>query len=142
MKVAFTRRRPFESPSFGDYYIQERKSGKNIYGHDSYEYSLFRRVPFETVATFRTRKQAYKYVSERTFFSKWSTDHHAPGTIKDRDYVGCIHGSVMYRVEKKTRPVQVRMRPVDDEQVLGWFWTYNECLAAAKEYIEREVLHE
>ena len=36
--------------------------GKDVYGHDSYEYALFKRIGFQLVKKFRTRKQAYEYL--------------------------------------------------------------------------------
>ena len=134
-EIRFSRAAPWCCPSYKDYYIQDRSSGKDVYGNDAYDYALFKRQPFQVIRRFRTRKQAYEYVSRITGFDQW---HIKMGSfsivVNNHDYLGVIYGKSMYRISKRTR--EVAIRPVDDEQLSGWFMKYVDCLEYAKQLIK------
>ena len=134
-QIVFSRHTPASCPAYKDYYIQDRAIGNNIYGHEAYEYALFRKCHFRAVRQFRTRKQAYKYVSGITGLSDWDVRMGSGSIIvNDRELLGVRHGGKLYRIEKRTRTVSVR--PESDDQLTGWFTSYNECLSAAKAFIQ------
>lgn len=137
MEIKFTRSDPWSCPSCGFYYIQDRVAGKDIYGHETYEYALFRKCPFQVIRRFRTRKQAYEYVSNITGFSRWDLEWNSPSIVtNDREYLGVIYNMTMYRISKRTR--EVATRPVNDEQLSGWYMKYAECVSAAKQLINEQ----
>ena len=136
MDVRFTKATPCCCPSYGDFYIRDRASGKDIYGHETYEYALFKRQGSRIVRRFRTRKQAYAYVSKVTGYTRFDVKMGSTGIImNDRQYMGVLHGKTLYRISKRTN--EVATRPVDDVQLTGWHMKYAECLAEAKEIIEK-----
>ncbi len=55
----------------------------------------------------------------------------------NHEYLGVIHGDIMYRISKRTR--EVAMRPVDNEQLTGWHMKYVDCLSEAKSLIEKTL---
>lgn len=135
-EIRFTRAAPDRCPAYKDYYIQDRYVGRDIYGHEAYEYALFRRLHFRTVRRFRKRKQAYKYLSDLTGLTRWEVKMGSYHIVSNtRDALCVIHGRAMYRLEKRTN--EIRTRPVDDEKLSGWYERYAECLAAAKETVKR-----
>ena len=132
--IKFTRTQPGSCPAYKDFYIQDRSAGKDVYGNDAYEYALFRRRPFELIRRFRTRKQAYEYVSRMTSYTRLDIRLRSCGiVVNDREYLGIIHGGVMYRISKRTR--EVCSRPVDDERLTGWYMKFADCLSEAKQLI-------
>ena len=134
-EIRFTRAAPWRCPSYKDYYIQDRPTGKDIYGNDTYGYALFKMKPFQVIRRFRTRKQAYEYVSRITVLEQWHVKMGSHSIIvNDHDYLGVIYGKSMYRISKRT--CEVATRPVEDEQLSGWFMKYVECLNYAKELIK------
>ena len=128
-------------PSYGDYYIQDRFAGKDTYGNAVYDYAVFLSHDYETVATFRTAKQAYEYVQKqfpghlrRSPYSKYGYDaYNYQFTNEAEGWQGCIdkQGNC-WKVNKKTRSVEFKKAP---EQLSGWFQTYREALAAAKKIV-------
>lgn len=139
-EVRFSRTAPWCCPSYGEYYIQDKFSGKDIYGNDTYEYALFRRKPFQVIRRFRTRKQAYMYVSQVTGLDQWDIKMGSHSVItNNHEYLGVIHGDIMYRISKKTR--EVAMRPVDNEQLTGWHMKYIDCLSESKALLEKDVTY-
>ena len=138
-EIHFTRSRPEACPAFRDYYIQDRLSGKSVYGHDTYEYALFRKIRYRLDRTFRTRRQACSYVSAKTGLSRWDIRWQSCSIIcNDRELLGVEHCGILWRIEKRTYPVRVSTRPIEDERITGWHMTYSECLTAAKEIIKQE----
>lgn len=136
-EVRFTKTAPWRCPSYKDYYIQEWDAGKDIYGHDAYMYALFRRCPFQVIQHFRTRKQAYRYVSSLTGVTLWDVKMGSYRIItNDQNYLGVLHNRAMYRITKRTGEVAVR--PVDDEQLSGWYDKYSDCLSAAKQIVKNK----
>ncbi len=136
-QIVFSRPSPCCCPEYKDFYIQDRLDGKDVHGHDAYSYALFRRKHFKKIRQFRTRKQAYQYVSDITGISQWDIKMGSCRVIiNDRDLLGVLHNGLFYRIEKRDRVVSVR--PENDEQLTGWFVSYNECLAEAKKLIQNE----
>ena len=134
--IRFQRRFTGACPQYRDFVIQDRYIGHDTYGNDCYEYALFRRVDFECIRRFRTRKQAYQYLSNLTGLSRWDMKMGSASIIRnDGECLGLIWGNTMYRLYKRTRVVE--RRPVEDEQITGWFEKFSECLAEAKEIIRR-----
>ena len=134
-EIKFTRADPWRCPAYKDFYIQDRPAGRDIYGNNAYKYALFRKIPFQVIRRFRTRKQAYEYVSRITGYSRWDIKWNSYGiVINDRDYLGVLYNGTLYRITKRTR--EVATRPLNDEQLSGWFIKYVECLTYAKELIK------
>lgn len=129
-EVRFTKKDPAACPSYKEYYIKDRMAGKDVHGHDAFEYALFRRRHFELVKKFRKRKQAYKYVCEACCVSKLGAERGDWNIVRGTDYIGVYTSRGMYKVMKRSS--EVLFRPYDDEQMSGWAVTYNECLTAAK----------
>ena len=137
--IRFTKKNPWSCPSYKDYFIKDRPDGKNIYGHDSYSYALFRRKPFITLERFKKRKQAYRYVRSLTGLDQFSVKYENSSIIlNNREYLGVIYDGTMYRIAKRTCEVQAR--PAEDEQITGWAGSLAECLCDAKQIIRREEL--
>ncbi len=136
-KIRFTRADPRRCPAYRDYCIQDRAIGADVYGHEAYQYALFRKCPFQLLRRFRTRKQAYAYQSNLTGLDrmdiKWGS---CRIVANDRDMLGVLDRGKMYRLNKRTREIHVR--PEDDKQITGWFDTYKECLETAKTAVQRE----
>jgi hypothetical protein len=136
-EIRFQRRLPGACPQYKNFVIQDRYIGRNLYGNDCYEYSLFYKIDFEIVRRFRTRKQAYQYLSDLTGLSRLDIKMGSASIIRnDGECLGLIWGNTMYRLYKRTRVVE--RRPVEDEQITGWFEKFSECLAEAKEIIRRD----
>lgn len=139
LEIRFTKAAPWCCPSCGDYYIQDRPAGKDIHGHDTYEYALYHKLRFQVIRRFRTRRQAYEYVSRITGFSRWDIRMGSYGIlVNDREYLGVLYNGTMYRITKRTR--EVATRPAEDERLTGWHMKYVDCLSEAKEIIQREDL--
>lgn len=143
-EIRFTRGgAPWRCPCYKSYYILERFGGRDIYGNETYEYALFHKQPYQVVQRFRTRRQAYEYVSRRTGLTRWDIKM---GSVKvvinDREYLGVIYGNIMYRISRRTR--EVAIRPLYDKQLTRWHMKYVDCLSEAKEIIQRleEVDHD
>ncbi|MBQ3702493.1 MAG: hypothetical protein II885_07025 [Oscillospiraceae bacterium] len=137
-EITFRKREPAGCPQYGDYYIRDRAIGRDSYGHERYEYALFRRQHFETVRQFRTRKQAYQYLSELTLLSRWDVERGSSSVIcHGHEYLGVIYGDTMYRITKRTRVLD--KRPVEDVQLTRWFDRYADCLAEAKRLLGKEA---
>lgn len=137
--IRFTKSAPWCCPSYKDYYIQGRPSGRDVHGNDTYEYALFRKQPFQVIQRFRTRKHAYEYMSRLTGFTRWDIKNGSSGIIiNDRQYLGVIYNGAMYRITRRTR--EVATRPVDDEQLTHWHMKYIDCLSEAKEIIQSKEL--
>lgn len=136
-EIRFTRAQPCSCPAYGDYYIQDRAAGKDAYGNETYEYALFCRQPFRVIRRFRTRKQAYEYVSGLTGCTRWDIKIGSSNIIMNNcDYLGVLYGDTMYRLSKRTREVAVR--PTKDKQLTRWHMRYVDCLAEAKNIIWEE----
>lgn len=136
-EIRFTKAVLYGCPAYKDYYIQDRAIGKDVYGHEAYEYALFRRNHFKVVRRFRTRKQAYQYVSDITGLDQWDVKMRGYRIItNDRECLGVLHNDTMYRIMRRTREVAVR--PSKDEQLTGWYDKYNDCLSAAKQIVKSE----
>lgn len=134
--IRFLRRDPGCCPAYREYYIQDRLSGTDVYGHETYQYALFRRHPFQLVRKFRTRKQAYVYVSELTGVDQWDVkmgNCKIIGNPHFNNFIGVIHAGKMYRINRRARTVEVA--PLDNEQMSIWFDRYSECVAEAKRII-------
>ena len=137
-EIRFVRKHPWSCPSFNEYFIQDRPCGNDIHGHEAYEYALFRRIPFRAVKRFRTKKKAYEYVAGETGLTRWDQKMGCSSFVaNDREHLGIIHGNMMYRIMKKTGTVEER--PVEDEQVTGWYDRYRDCLSAAKEMLGETI---
>ena len=140
-EIKFTKAAPYCCPSYKNYYIQDRYTGRDIYGNETYEYALFRKQPFQTIRRFRTRRQAYEYVSHMTGYTRFDIKMGSSGIImNDREYLGIIHGYTMYRIAKRTR--EVATRPVNDTQLTRWHMKYVDCLSEAKEILEVLDFHD
>lgn len=136
-EIAFTKTAPGSCPAYGDYFIQDRPYGRDIHGNECWQYALFRKQHFQTVRRFRTRKQAYRHLSELTGLTRWDLKNRSHSIIiNDRQYLGVIYGDTMYRLDKRAREIQTR--PTEDERLSGWHDKYNECLAEAKRIITEE----
>ena len=134
-EISFTRKAPCACPSYKDYYIQDRPDGKDVHGNDTYGYALFKRQPFRVIRRFRTRRQAYEYVSNLTGLSRFDVKMGSSRIVmNDHEYLGVIHGKDFYKLSKRTR--EVSTRPVDDEQLTGWYMKYVDCLSEAKQIIK------
>ncbi len=145
--IKFTRKHPWSCPSFRDFYIKDRANGKDIHGKTIYEYALFRKYQFQVVKRFRTRKQAYLYVSNITGINQYRTKTDNFQVIfNDRDYLGVSSDNgtcqIIYRITKRTNEVAI-LRNV---QISGWYDKYIWCLNEAKKLIamiqEKENLQE
>lgn len=139
-EIVFKKDDPAACPSCGEYYIQDRVAGRDIYGHEAYEYALFRKSPWMLMWSFRRRKKAYEYLSEKTGLTRWDVVRRSGRVIcNDREMLGVQAGDgTLWKLMKQTSPVQVWMRYGTDLQVTGWYMTYRECLEAAKERIAAE----
>lgn len=136
-EIRFVRSEPYACPKYGMYYIQDRMVGKDVYGHDSYEYALFRRIEFQLVRKFRARKQAYEYLSKKTSITQWDIKMGAYNiVVNDRKVLGIMHEKTLYKLIKYTR--EVYARPLEDEKLSQWYTNYNECLENAKKIV-REI---
>lgn len=134
-EIRFSRAAPWHCTSYKSYYIQDRSSGRDVHGNETYEYALFLKQPFQVVRRFRTRKQAYEYVSRLTGYSRWDIKMGSNGiVVNDREYLGVVYGNTMYRITRRTR--EVVTRPVDDKQLTRWHMKYVDCLSEAKEIIQ------
>lgn len=132
--IRFSRETPWSCPAYKDFYIKDRPDGKDIHGHDTYSYALYRRMPFVTIMRFRTRKQAYRHVSRLTGLDQISVIYgNSRVILNSREYLGVICDDKMYRIAKHTHEVQ--MRPAEDTQLTGWFDNFNECLETAKQLV-------
>lgn len=132
--IRFQRRFPGACPQYKDFVIRDRYIGHDTYGNDCYEYALFRQSHFEAVRQFRTKKQAYQYLSNLTGLTHWDIKMGSSSIIcNNRECLGLIWGTTMYRLMKRTRVVE--KRPVDDEQITCWYEQYTECLSEAKEIV-------
>lgn len=134
-EIRFSRKDPSACPAYKDYYIQDRMAGRDIHGHETYEYALFRRRGFELVKKCRTRKQAYQYVGEKAYISKYEVDHGSNRVVRDRDWLGVYTHDGIFKIIKRTN--EILLRPMDDEQLTGWRMTYQDCLAEAKEIVRK-----
>lgn len=134
-EIRFVRSKPYSCPKYGPYYIQDRMIGKDVYGHDSYEYALFRKNGFQFVRKFRKRKQAYEYLSKKTSITQWDIKMGAYNiVVNDREVLGIMHGETLYKLIKYTR--EVYARPLEDEKLSKWHTNYNECLGNAKKIVQ------
>lgn len=80
------------------------------------------------------------YVSQVTGLDQWDIKFGSHRVItNNHEYLGVIHGDIMYRISKKTR--EVAMRPVNNEQLTGWHMKYVDALSEAKELIKK-TLHD
>ena len=131
--VTFRRTEPGACPRYKDYYVQDRYTGKNVYGHDTYEYALFKKCPFVTIDRFRRRKQAYEYVARETGVTK-ETEKYTNRVIREQGWVAVYNGADIWKIIKRTNEVQ--HRPEQDLRITGWM-QFAECLDAAKAYIEQ-----
>ena len=135
--IRFTRPEPGACPKYGDYFIQDRPYGRDVYGNESYQYALYRKRRFQTVKRFRTRKQAYEYLSKITGLTRWDILHRSASIItNDREYLGISHGGEFIRLVKKTREIETR--PAEDERITGWYDKLSECIEEAKQIITEE----
>lgn len=130
-------------PTYKDYYICDRFSGKDVHGHDTYEYALFRRSQKQILGKFRRRKQAYEFLGNiigcrDKIYIQIMQD--AGNAVNEREHLSIRRGDLIYRLEKRTNEVSVR--PYYDQQISGWHMTYNECLKEAKEIIGRSETDE
>ena len=134
-EIRFTRSEPYACPKYGTYYIQDRVIGKDVYGHESYEYALFRKVDFQLVRKFRTRKQAYEFLSKETSLTQWDVKMGAYNIItNNRNVLGIEYGKTLYKLVKYTKKVYIR--PKEDEKLSQWYPSYNECLENAKKVVQ------
>lgn len=88
------------------------------------------------IRKFRTRKQAYAYVSNLTGVNQWDVKWGSCRIIGNPRYdklFGVIHMDKMYRINREARTVEVA--PLDNEQLSIWFDRYSECVAEAKRII-------
>ena len=130
-EIRFTRPRPDACPQHKDYYIRERWSGYDIHGNETYDYALFQRVQFKFVRKFHRRKQAYEFLAKVAHITKFDVEQGSHRVITNtHEMIGIIGGSMMYRLNKRTRVLETR--PIDDEQVTVWHMTYRDCLMDAK----------
>lgn len=133
-EIRFSRERPWCCPAFRDFYIQDRPAGRDIYRKETYEYALFRKIRFEPVKRFRTRKKAYVYLCNKTGLCELSVKWQSPQIIvNNRQYIGVTDGKTMYRLDKRTRWVE--KRPVEDERLTCWYPSYSDCLTEAKRIV-------
>lgn len=131
--IRFTKAESSACPRYKDYYIQDRVAGRDVYGHETYEYALFRSCGFELVRKFRTRKQAYRYVGDKAYISRFEAEHGSGRVVRDREWLGVYTHDRIFKIIKRTN--EVLSRPVNDERLTGWCMTYQECLAEAKELV-------
>lgn len=137
-EITFRKRDPAGCPQYGDYSIRDRSIGRDVHGHERYEYALFRLQHFEFVRQFRTRKQAYRYLSEITYLNQWDIQMGSSSIIcHDHEYLGVLSGDTLYRITKRTRLLE--KRPAEDQRLTGWFDRYADCLAEAKRLLEEEI---
>lgn len=136
-EIRFVPAMPGGCPAYGSFYIQDRlMDGRDIYGHETYQYALFRKVPFQVLRRFRTRKQAYEYLTCLTGLTRLDVEWGSHSIIvNDREHLGILHGDTMYRMDKRTR--EIVTRPLEDEQLTGWYDRYTECLSEAKSIVKR-----
>lgn len=139
-EITFTSR-DGACPSYGNYYIMDRLAGKDPHGNTVYDYALFLAHDYETVAKFRTPKQAYEYVQAQfpnrlrpSAYPKYGYDaNNYQFTNEHEGWQGCIdkQGNC-WKVNKATCTVEYKKA---SEQLTGWFRTYQEALAAAKKIV-------
>lgn len=111
-EIRFSRAAPWHCTSYKSYYIQDRSSGRDVHGNETYE-----------------------YVSRLTGYSRWDIKMGSNGiVVNDREYLGVVYGNTMYRITRRTR--EVATRPVDDKQLTRWHMKYVDCLSEAKEIIQ------
>lgn len=120
-------------PSYGEYYIGQRYAGRDVYGKEAYDSALFRKIPFQFVRKFRTRKQAYQFVAQKTgLYWYWGKNRREapPDFYDNREFAGVIRGETCWKVIKRTNTVV--SKPLHDEQLTPWFEKYSDCLREAK----------
>lgn len=133
-EIRFTRSEPWRCPRYKNFFIQDRLAGKDVYGHDTYQYALFRDMPFQEIRRFRTRKQAYEWLSKETHLTRWDIERRNPAIIRnDNQSLAVWHNDNLYRLNKRRRLVEVR--PVEDERLTVWHDKYTECLEDAKRVV-------
>lgn len=143
-EIKFARKNPWECAAYNDFYIQDRFTGKDVYGHDSYQYALFRRCPFRLIQKFRTRKQAYVAFGDVTGISEFDIRMGAYEIISGAHggrFFGVQSGDKIYRLDRYNRTIEVR--PIHDTRISPWCDKYAECVTGAKQIIARlETGHE
>lgn len=136
MEIRFKKTAPDRCPAFRDFYILDRVSGRDIYGHETYQYALYRKNSFHAIRRFRTRRQAYEYLTQKTGLTRLDVKWRSRSiVVNDRDHLGVLHDGTLYRMNKKTR--EIDSRPLEDEQITGWFDRYADCVAESKEIIKK-----
>lgn len=137
-EIKFTRKKPWECASCNDFYIQDRFVGKDVYGHDSYQYALFRRCPFRLIRKFRTRKQAYVAFENLTGISEFDIrmgSYRIISGARGGRFFGVRSGDKMYRLDRYNRTIE--SRNMTDTQLSTWYDRHAECVTEAKKIIAR-----
>lgn len=139
MSVSFQTKNGF-CPCYGDYYIQDRKSGYDQYHNDRYEYALFKKEKRELVKRFKKRKKAYEYLSALTGYTEYSIIYNDSRVRLDK------RKRVLSVIDKERSFIywlyldrgELFKKPYNDNQLSVWFESYADCLQYAKEYIENK----
>lgn len=125
--IKFKEPYPGACPAYGDYYIRDRCSGRDVHGHLSYEYSLFRRLPFVVKYQFSDETDA------RDFFAKLVLRSRVP--VNDNGNLVALVNNTIFKLDLKT--LEISEKPLENEQLSGWHDRLSDCIADAKEIIAK-----
>ena len=160
-------------PSYMDYYIGDRLIGRDAYGHESYQYALFRLPPTTVEATgFGSYQDACLWLikkemrlSREDFVRKEDKGlkvafdtalerlkNHLRSSARthgDANIERCPDSTLMYfgilsrdgersiKVDYNGACYQIISFPLKRKQYTGWYDSYQEALASAKETVAR-----
>ncbi|MBO6304852.1 MAG: hypothetical protein J6M62_07250 [Selenomonadaceae bacterium] len=120
-------------PSYKDYYIKDKFAGYNVYGHDVYDYTLYKKQP-KKVLHFKKNKQAYNYIKSLGVWITKDMSKFYSDTLENKELAAIIdRDGTVYRVLKDTSTLEIIPPPV---QLTPWYNNYIDCLNASKELIE------
>lgn len=128
MSITFTKKIEGGCPSYEDYYIGDRFAGRDHHGNFTYEYALFRRLPFVVTKRFADQAEA-----ARAYFVKLVVNSHIP-VNSNGDLVAILNNTII-KLDLKTN--EISERPYENEQLSAWHQTYAQCIAEAKQIIAK-----
>lgn len=115
-------------PSFEDYYIGDRFAGRDHHGNLTYEYALFRRLPFVVTERFEDQAEA-----AQAYFAKLVASSSIP--INSNGDLVAIRNNTIIKLDLKTN--EISERPYENEKLSAWHQTYAQCVAEAKQIIAK-----
>lgn len=127
-KISFMKKCEGACPSFEDYYIGDRFAGRDYHGNLTYEYALFRRLPFVVTKRFGDQAEA-----AREYFTKLVLNSRIP--VNSNGDLVAICNNTIIKLDLKTN--EISERPYENEQLSAWHQTYAQCVAEAKQIIAK-----